>query len=214
MSFFDIFRDARRSTEEEQVQRQESLSERREMLNTFSLPQLKQVIKDNNINFFFNEFINQEPDREEMISSIANSSKLTTEALSDYLNQFQTNPINSGLIEDNTANTQSCYEPQDDIVMQPTTMMQQSAGNHINIDMVLNRASSKLLQKDIDTDLFIPSIKKMQQLKFEISRPNKDVEKIVNILNWFDTRSEVNCIMEPFIDDINGWLNTTISSKD
>ena len=83
-------------------------------------------------------------------------------------------------------------------------MKQTAIGGNVHIvNNIFNDFSSTIINSDLEKDLIIESLKKIDELKHEIFKEQKDKSKIVRICDWFrNNKSGLVTIAMPFIQKV------------
>ena len=208
MSLADRMKDASKNIKGKYQQNNEYLYERKKILENLTMPQLQQITEDFDIDFFYNEFINQPPEKNDFISTISASSKLTNDMINDYISNSKGKQDTEYTTEKTEPNLKYSINENTNMNMENNIMNQSENSGNIDINKVFDEFSSAIMNcSDIDSDLFVLSLKNIQELKKETLYDTMDKEKINQLLNWFkNNKTEISTVSMPYTYKITEWI--------
>jgi hypothetical protein len=208
MSLADRMKGASKNIKGKYKQNNEYLDERKKILENLTMPQLKQIAEDFDIDFFYNEFINQQPEKTDFISTISASSKLTNDMLNDYISNSKDKQDTEYTTEKTEQNLDYNLKEDTNMNMDNTTINQKENSGNIDIKKVFDEFSSTIMScYEIDIDLFILSLKNIQELKKETLYDTINKEKTNQLLNWFKSnKTEISTVSMPYTHKITEWI--------
>jgi len=196
MGIIDKFKGAGRFMADKYQERQEYIKGREDLLEKLTMPQLEQFSDNYDIDIFYNETFEDKPRRDDYIRQVAKS-EIETEKIEKYVSKLKRKEE----IELTGPKTEQYISH---TVFQDKVNMKQTAigGNVHIIQNIFNDFSSTIIS-NLDKDLVLDSLKKIEELKQEVSREQQDKSKIEKICDWFrNNKSELVTIAMPFIQKI------------
>lgn len=197
MSIIDKIKETGKLISDRYREHQEFLRRREHLLKDLTMPQLKKLADDYDIDIHFNEMYDEEPRRDDYICSIAES-KLPTEKIEEYMKKIKrkeeielTDPKSEKYI------TTTFFH-------EKVTMNQTSIGGNVNvIQNIFNDFSLAIFNSQLDLEIRKEALQKIEDLKKEMSKPIKDKSLIDKICRWFtENKTELATIAVPFISKI------------
>ena len=176
---------------------QEIIKQREQILAELTIPQLEQLADDYDININFNQMFEEEPRIYDYVRSIARS-RLSAEKIEEHIRKIKRKEeIELSVPKSEQYVTQTIFQDK-------VSMSQTSIGGNVNvIQNIFNDFSLAIMNSNIDPDIKKQAFQKIEELKKEISKPNKEKSIIDRICKWFtENKTELATISIPFITKI------------
>lgn len=180
---------------ENYLKNQELYEKKKQLLNKLTMPQLKKLADDFDANIEYDEWLEDNPRRDDFIDELADT--LDMEQIEEFVrkNKLQEKVK---LLDSKSAHNITIIEAGN------LSMNKSSITGYVKIDEnVFNDFSLKIMNSDIDLDTRTEALRKIEELKIEIEKREKDKGKIDKICKWFtNNKTELATLSIPFITKI------------
>ena len=190
MSFMDKIRDGASKIQENMKARREEKEKKIALLSRIRMRYLKELQKEYNAVISWNEMSYDTPSEKDYARSLA-----------DYV------PLNrvEEFVKEVEKRQKDVTNPKGttNISIQQLKMEKSSLTGNVVNDSVFNDFSSKILNSTLDFNIITEASRKLEELKHEVNRKQKDTNRIKEISQWFTNhKSELATISIPFISKI------------
>lgn len=168
---------------------QELKAKRREILSGLRMAHLKELAEEYNVGIYHNEFLKDASDIGDYVDYLTDAN-IPLKRLEEFA------------LEKDMKKRRDLIGPQPSQAISIGTMKGNLIGN-IVVNDSFNDFSTTIINSDLDFDLRTQALKYIEELKQELSKPDRDKGKIDSISKWFvNNKSELAAISVPFITKI------------
>lgn len=195
----DKFKKAGKWIADKQKERAEFIKERKQLLSKLTMPDLKKIQKDYDIQITW--LFEEKPSRPDYINSLARS-RLQTEIIEKYVKKMERREERELAVPKSNKIIHQHFHDKAEFRFGDKSSFVGDI-NINEIENIINDFSVSVVKSNINSELKVKSIEKIEELKKEFANPNPDETKIGKIFEWFkNNKSELTQLAIPFINEI------------